>query len=33
MVTYFLLKRKSNKFKTKRDIKKLKKFRKGGKDG
>ncbi len=32
-VTYFLLKRKSNKFKTKRDIKKIKKKKKGGKDG
>ncbi len=32
-VTYLLLKRKSNKFKTKRDIKKLKKNSKGEKDG
>ncbi|UCF50188.1 MAG: hypothetical protein JSU91_01530 [Thermoplasmatales archaeon] len=32
-VTYFLLKRKSNKFKTKQDIKKIKKKKKGGKDG
>jgi len=32
-VTYLLLKRKSNKFKTKRDIKRLKKYSKGEKDG
>jgi len=32
-VTYILIKRKTDKFKTKRDIKKLKKKRKGEKDG